>query len=343
MMFDKSKVYFDGSHYIAIPHTERPKCNRPQYVEEEITVVQKTEGSETVKATEPFISFESDERVKTSKVSTGSCCETEKVITPATTVRKLTKKELFDELYQEYLCLPKKERVIKIMDEMLPYFDSVEQLKWYVDLGMERKQRNVISRRVRMVRKANLANFNYFCTFTYDDKKHTETEFKKKLKNKLSLLAYRQKWKYMGVWERSPEKKRLHFHGLFNIPKNAMTGKLEERRDYSVISHSMQTISINTYFAERFGRNDFKELDKRLLGEALSYLMKYIEKSGEKIIYSKGLYQYFVSDIMREDVVTTIGQEDKKLLLYDDFKCWKNGQLIGTVSPQVIQNLQKCN
>lgn len=111
-------------------------------------------------------------------------------VTPSMRERKLTKRELFDELYDEYLDLPKKERALKIMDGLFPYFDSVEQLKWYVDLGMERKYRNIVARRVRMVRKANLADFNYFCTFTYDDKKHTEETFKKKLKNKLSLLAY---------------------------------------------------------------------------------------------------------------------------------------------------------
>ena len=80
----------------------------------------------------------------------------------------------------------------------------------------------------------------------------------------------------MGVWERSPEKKRLHFHGLFNIPDNAVVGEFQEVTDYSTNLHAMQTINQNTYFAERFGRNDFKELDKRLLGESLGYLWKKI-------------------------------------------------------------------
>ena len=42
------------------------------------------------------------------------------------------------------------------------------------------------------------------------------------------------------------------------------------------------------------------EHEKRL-GNALAYLMKYIEKTGEKIVYSKGLPQYFISDIMDEE------------------------------------------
>ena len=56
-----------------------------------------------------------------------------------------------------------------------------------------------------------------------------------------------------------------------------------------------------------------------MLGEAVAYLTKYMEKTGEKIVYSKGLPQYFISDILDEDVVCTIGQEDGKLLLYDNF------------------------
>lgn len=71
--------------------------------------------------------------------------------------------------------------------------------------------------------------------------------------------------------------------------------------------------------------------------------MKYIEKTGEKIVYSKGLPQYFISDIMDDDIVCTIGQEDKKLLLFDDFNCWDEGVLMGKVSPETIEQMRKCN
>lgn len=176
MAFGETKVYYDGSHYIAIPHTERPKRYRPKTVEEEITVVEtKEQGSDTDKTTEPLIPCKTDETTDADEVITDGVCEAETAVTPIIRERKLTKRELFDELYNEYLDLPKKERALKIMDGLFPYFDSVEQLKWYVDLGMERRYRNIVARRVRMVRKANLADFNYFCTFTYDDKKHTET------------------------------------------------------------------------------------------------------------------------------------------------------------------------
>ena len=337
-------MYFDGSHYIAIPHTERPQRYRPKPIEEVITVAEeKEEGSDPEKAPELLISGESEGGEADEKEIGESPNEPLEANTQPLRERQMTRKELFEELYNKYIDLPRAQRHFKVMEGMEAYFDSIEQLKWYVDLGFERKHRNIVSRRVRMVRKANLAKFNYFCTFTYDDKKHAEETFKKKLKNKLSLLAYRQGWKYMGVWERSPEKKRLHFHGLFNVPDDAMVGELVEKTDFSTVSHTMQTITLNTYFAERFGRNDFKVLDPNLYGEALAYLMKYIEKTGEKIVYSKGLYQYFISDIMDEDIVCTIGQEDKKLLLFDDFNCWDEGLYMGRVSPEVIAQMRKSN
>jgi len=344
MPFADAKIYYDGSHYIAIPHTKRPNMKyREQTIEEIITVMQEVKGSETDNAKEPFMDCVSNDIESVEDTIQNANIEPKIGVISENEPKEMTKKQLFDKLYMEYINLPKKERAYKIMEEMLPYFDSIEELKWYVDLGMERKKRNLTARRVRMVRKANLAGFNYFVTFTYDDKKHTEETFKKKLKNKLSLLAYRQGWKYMGVWERSPEKKRLHFHGLFNVPDGTMPGQMETIRDYSKPNHKMQDSLQCTYFTERFGRNDFKELNPSLLGESLAYIMKYIEKTGEKIVYSKGLYQFFMSDIMEEDIVTTIGQEDKKLLLFDDFSCWNEGQYIGKVSNKAIAEMKKCN
>jgi hypothetical protein len=149
----------------------------------------------------------------------------------------------------------------------------------------------------------------------------------------------------MGVWERAPETGRLHFHGLFYIPKGMLKGEFVEVKDYDTRSHKMRTTLQSSYFNEKFGRSDFEVIDEneRRLGNALAYLMKYIEKTGEKIVYSKNLPQYFISDIMDNDVVCTIGQEDKKLLLFDDFKCWDEGVLMGNVSPQTISQMRKSN
>ncbi len=343
MSYGETKVYFDGSHYIAIPHTERPKRCRPKPKEEQITVAEK-KSSAAERSAEPFILFESDGNDSAEQVTNELTSAPQTANVPQETVRTTTRKELFDELYSRFIALPKRERKLKIMYEMEPYFDTVEELKQYVDLGFERKERNLRERRIRMIRKAYLANFNYFCTFTYSDKKHTEDSFRQKLKTCLRHLCERKGWKYMGVWERSPENKRLHFHGLFAIPENAMVGMLFEKTDYSFKTHRMQTTVQNTYFNENFGRSDFEDVvGIEKIGESLGYLMKYIEKDGEKIVYSKGLYQYFISDIMDEDVVCRIGQEDKKLLLFDDFNCWDEGMYMGRVSSAVISQLRKSN
>ena len=43
MPYGETKVYFDGSHYIAIPHTTRPTKRRPKPLEEKIVVIDKVE------------------------------------------------------------------------------------------------------------------------------------------------------------------------------------------------------------------------------------------------------------------------------------------------------------
>lgn len=43
MPYGEAKVYFDGSHYIAIPHTTRPTKRRLKQPEEKIVVVDKVE------------------------------------------------------------------------------------------------------------------------------------------------------------------------------------------------------------------------------------------------------------------------------------------------------------
>lgn len=339
MSFGGAKVYFDGSHYIAIPHTTRPPTRKAFHKLDEVITVESPEGSSY---DEPFGSGEEnkfEEKVEDVKITQ------EKTQKSVKKYVKITKKQFFEELYKKYIDLKRRERKQKIIEDMLQFFKTKEDCERFVEKNLERKLRNLICRRVRMARKANLAGFNYFCTFTYDSNLHTEESFKKKLKYCFANFCRRKNWKYMGVWERSPEKQRLHFHGLFYIPNGGMVGELKTVRDFDTRSNKMRTTIQSTYFNERFGRSDFEEIDERdkKLGSALAYLMKYIEKTGEKIVYSKNLPQYFISDIMDCDIVCTIGQEDKKLLLFDDFDCWDEGVWIGKVSPEVIQQLRKSN
>ena len=255
------------------------------------------------------------------------------------------KKEQFEAAYRESQQLPKKERkayMRKAMEEVIP---DKKQRKAYVERHNERKQTNAIRRRVRLSKKVNLQrDWNFFCTFTFSDKLHTEESFRKSLRNTLKHLVNRKGWKHIGVWERGGKTGRLHFHGIFYIPPGGMVGELTETRDYSTKDHRMQTAHQNTYFLERYGRNDFQALGSPMeIQHSLGYLMKYIEKSGERLIYGGKLPTYFVSDVMDEDILCPCGIDDRKAVLADDFTCIKNGEVMGKVSKEVIAKMPKAN
>ncbi len=287
--FAKTKIYFDGSHYIGIPDTSQPWKKK---------------------------------KCKNTKT-------TDKV------------KEKLEQLYKENEDKTKKERKEIIAAELVKELKDTELTTYYVNQQFERKRRNETERRKRLYRKVYLQEWNYFCTFTYDSQKLNEEDFREKLTNCLRHLASRNKWKYIGVWERSPTNDRLHFHCLLYTP--TMIGTFETKTDYSTTNHQMQTANQNTYFLERFGRNDFKPINENELSQAIRYLTKYMEKSSERIVYSKGLGTYFVSDIVESDIVCTIGKEDRKILLFDNFYCIDNGEVIGRVSQEVINKMPKKN
>ena len=258
--------------------------------------------------------------------------------------RETEQKEQFEIAYKESQKLPKKERkdyVKKAMEEVIP---DKERRKEYIDRNSERKHINAIRRKVRLSKKANLQTWNFFCTFTYSSQKHTEESFKKSLRNTLKHLVNRKGWKHIGVWERGNDKDRLHFHGIFYIPPNGMVGEIIETRNYSTKDHRMQITHQNTYFLERYGRNDFDAIVSPLeVKESLAYLMKYIEKSGEKLIYGGKLPAYFESDVLEEDIICPYGIGDRKAILADDFLCMVEGEVMGKVSPEVIEKMPKAN
>ena len=296
MIYGESKVYNDGSHYIAIPHTNRPVKKKAKKIESE---------------------------------------------------KDIKLKEMADKVFQENKGKRKKEKVEALNNQLNEILKDTKATKEFVKSYMDKKFRNLIERRKRLARKINLGQWNYFCTFTYDDKKHNEESFMKKLKNCLKKLSYRKGWIYIGVWERSPEKNRLHFHGIFYIPENARVGELKEENDYSFSTHKRQVTLQNTYFNERFGRSDFKRIEKadpNALSSATRYLMKYLEKTGERIVYSKNTPTYFISDIMEEDVICVMNEDrGEKLILFDNFSCWDEGCYMGQVSPEVISKMRKAN
>ena len=255
------------------------------------------------------------------------------------------KKAQFEAAYKESQQLPRKERkahMRKAMEETIP---DKEQRKEYVERNNERKKTNAIRRKVRLSKKVNLQReWGYFCTFTFSDEKHTEESFRKSLRNTLKHLVNRKGWKHIGVWERGGENGRLHFHGIFYIPPDGMVGEIVETTDYNTKDHRMQTAHHNTYFLERYGRNDFQPLGSpEEVQRSLGYLMKYIEKSGERLIYGGDLPTYFESDVMDDDILAPYGIDDRKAILADDFLCMVDGEVIGKVSPEVIAKMPKVN
>ena len=118
MDYPKTKVYYDGSHYIGIPQP-----------------IKKLKKKKIVKKVED------------------------------------DKKQEFEKVYKENLNKTKKEKKEILENELSKSFESEKQAKEYVERNLERKKRNSIIRRTRLARKVNLQDWNYFCTFTYDDNK----------------------------------------------------------------------------------------------------------------------------------------------------------------------------
>ena len=71
--------------------------------------------------------------------------------------------------------------------------------------------------------------------------------------------------------------------------------------------------------------------------------MKYIEKSGERLVYGGKLPSYFESDVLDEDIIVPYGIDDRKAVLADDFLCMVDGEVVGRVSSEVIEKMPKVN
>ena len=298
-MYPGAKVYYDGSHYIAIPYEPKPK-KRKIYKK-----VPPSDLFELIRNKEKEISLEQ---------------------------RETEAKKAYDELSN----LKGQERVDAAVEKLKEKCIPLEEARALVEKEKERRQRRISEKKKRFYRKAFLNEFNYFVTFTYDDKKRTEESFKKGLIVKLCKLKKKYGWKYAGVWEESPND-RVHFHGLLYVPEGTMIGSIEKRRDFTVKLQRMHEYYVNTYFEKEFGRNEFSELSQNPMAYeiAMKYILKYISKTDAKFIYSRNLPMYLISDINEDDELGRIGVDDRKIVLPDDFECWDEGEYLGTMSKEV--------
>ena len=239
---------------------------------------------------------------------------------------------LFNDLFmQAYNKGLRDKKIDKPMSEyirtgLLTLFTESEIEKVDIAEKVKRKFNNLLHRKKRFRRKAYLNNWNYFVTFTYDDKKHDEDTFRRKLRRCLSNLHTRRGWRYMGVFERAPETGRLHFHGLVYVPDGEMLGRLDEIRDYSTAQGRMQTHVENSFFTQAFGRNDFEEISSSQLeyGNNVDYILKYIGKTNERIVYSRGIPTEICMKLSADDIVTELTNDFvQKYILFDDVVNWE--------------------
>ena len=122
--------------------------------------------------------------------------------------------EIFELLYSDGMKCEMADKKLRefIKTNLEDCFPDFPDLEKYVNENVDRMNRNAWQREKRFRRKAYLNRWNYFVTFTYNGKKHTEETFRKKLRKCLSNLHTRRGWNFMGVWERGEETDRLHFH-----------------------------------------------------------------------------------------------------------------------------------
>ena len=128
MPYLKAKIYKQGGHFIAIPHTEQPHKERRKAVETEIFVEDPPDET-SAKAVE--IAPLSVEESKASETESNPQIELTESKTQAEMPkpkrgRITTKRKLFDELYKTYYSEKKRTRRKLILQAMLPYFKTAD-------------------------------------------------------------------------------------------------------------------------------------------------------------------------------------------------------------------------
>ena len=130
----------------------------------------------------------------------------------------------------------------------------------------------------------------------------------------------------MGVWERGEETDRLHFHCILYVPAGEMVGKITPKKEYSKRLGKVKETFSNDFFERKFGRNDFEELNIMEMknGSAVAYILKYLRKTGERIVYSRGIPTE-ISKVLPEHVFVAEIQDDYvvKYVIFDNVIKWE--------------------
>ena len=235
---------------------------------------------------------------------------------------------IFDLLYNESLHLfgskqntARFEYIFNALKDDYAYSDGqgIMPLDKYVAYRLRCKTAslNALFRRFRY--KSGFIKWTHFITVTYSDKIFSsECEFARSLLRQFNNLHDRHGWLVAGKFERGKKTGRLHFHALIYVPPGGMVGKFIQKRDYSMEDHCMKTANVNTYFLKRYGRNDFEDVSgesEQSITNRILYIMKYIQKDGGKMFYSRGMS---VTKIMRlcraSDICCTVIYNHKRII-----------------------------
>ena len=234
---------------------------------------------------------------------------------------------MFDRFYKTIdFSLPiedQKKYIVSLLAEEFP--NSLRLIEDYVERKFKDKIRNLNARKKRFLRKVNLVNKDeyilYFVTFTYDSSKISEEKFEKKLRKSLSNFHSRRGWLYALGDERGELGERLHFHGVCFVPHGQMVGNIIPKSHFSKKEGKVVTYFENSFFAKKFGVNDFVLLsgNNNEIKNRVNYVLKYIGKSDAKIIYSRGFPTYLVKDIDEFECFCEFFDYVLKYILFDDF------------------------
>ena len=104
-----------------------------------------------------------------------------------------------------------------------------------------------------------------------------------------------------------------------------MIGKIVKKLEYSTKRGGRRTRYGNTFFDENFGISDFQEVNPILLrrGGTARYLVKYITKTGEKALYSRGVPREICREFNDNDIVGTYFDFVTKYVLWDEVLDWE--------------------
>lgn len=355
MAVELCKVKFDGNSYLASPYVNK---NKYYFADEIVQMNNDDERLENLNKKDYFYSLWARENFGNGKKGKKKKSFFERLNNEISLIylqllenEENDKKELINMITEILL------NDISLMEEFKIIQDLEEFIYNYVKNRLSIYNENVLARRRRFRNKAYANDFNYFTTFTYDNvifyeyltknkwltddkgkyirdwdvglkfiennKEDIENLFKKKLSKKLQDLHTRNNWCYMGVWEKGSKNDRLHFHCFLLIPDDEHIGIFKEETRYNKETKTTDTIFINSYFEKKFGRNDFEEIvDKtsETFFRELEYIIKYITKSNDKIVYSRGLKDYdFVVGDFENYKICKLSDQSPYYVMCDEF------------------------